>query len=129
MEVASDGKEGFKKACSYDADLIICDVLMPGMTGFEVTKELKSDFSTSHTPIILLTALNSPEKHLEGVESGADAYIVKPFSIKLLLAQVCKLIEQRDKLRESIPVNLELFVRRFTLLIGIKSLSTAYLLS
>ena len=102
---------------------------MPGMTGFEVTKELKSDFSTSHTPIILLTALNSPEKHLEGVESGADAYIVKPFSIKLLLAQVCKLIEQRDKLREKIPVNLELFVRRFTLLIGIKSLSTAYLLS
>lgn len=100
VEVASDGKEGFKKACSYDADLIICDVLMPGMTGFEVTKELKSDFSTSHIPIILLTALNSPEKHLEGVESGADAYIVKPFSIKLLLAQVCKLIEQRDKLRE-----------------------------
>ena len=100
VEVAADGTSGFEKACSYDADLIICDVLMPGMTGFEVTRRLKSDFSTSHIPIILLTALNSPEKHLEGIEAGADAYIAKPFSIKLLLARVFHLIEQRDKLRE-----------------------------
>ena len=100
VEVAADGTSGFEKARSYDADLIICDVLMPGMTGFEVTKKLKSDFDTSHIPIILLTALNSPEKYLEGIESGADAYIPKPFSIKLLLARVFQLIEQRDKLRE-----------------------------
>lgn len=100
VEVAADGTAGFEKARTYDADLIICDVLMPGMTGFEVTKKLKSDFATSHIPIILLTALNSPEKHLEGIESGADAYIAKPFSIKLLLARVFRLIEQRDKLRE-----------------------------
>jgi two-component system sensor histidine kinase/response regulator, hybrid (one-component system) len=100
VEVAADGTSGFEKARTYDADLIICDVLMPGMTGFEVTKNLKSDFATSHIPIILLTALNSPEKHLEGIEAGADAYIAKPFSIKLLLARVFRLIEQRDKLRE-----------------------------
>ena len=100
VEVAADGTSGFEKARTYDADLIICDVLMPGMTGFEVTKKLKSDFATSHIPIILLTALNSPEKHLEGIEAGADAYIAKPFSIKLLLARVLRLIEQRDKLRE-----------------------------
>lgn len=100
VEVAADGTSGFEKAHSYDADLIICDVLMPGMTGFEVTKKLKSDFDTSHIPIILLTALSSPEKYLEGIESGADAYIPKPFSIKLLLARVFQLIEQRDKLRE-----------------------------
>ena len=100
VEVAADGTSGFEKARTYDADLIICDVLMPGMTGFEVTKKLKSDFATSHIPIILLTALNSPEKHLEGIEAGADAYIAKPFSIKLLLARVFRLIEQRDKLRE-----------------------------
>lgn len=61
VEVAADGTSGFEKARTYDADLIICDVLMPGMTGFEVTKKLKSDFATSHIPIILLTALNSPE--------------------------------------------------------------------
>lgn len=100
VEVAADGTSGFEKARTYDADLIICDVLMPGMTGFEVTKKLKSDFDTSHIPIILLTALSSPEKHLEGIEAGADAYIAKPFSVKLLLARVFRLIEQRDKLRE-----------------------------
>lgn len=96
----SDGLSGLERARTYDADLIICDVLMPGLTGFEVTRQLKSDFNTSHIPIILLTAMSSADSHLEGVESGADAYITKPFSPKLLLAQVFKLIEQRDKLRD-----------------------------
>ena len=100
VEVAVDGTSGFEKACKGDADLIVCDVLMPGMTGFEVTKKLKSEFATSHIPIILLTALNSPEKHLEGIEAGADTYIAKPFSIKLLLARIYRLIEQRDQLRK-----------------------------
>ena len=52
---------------------------MPGMTGFEVTKKLKTEFATSHIPIILLTALTSPDKHLEGLEAGADVYVAKPF--------------------------------------------------
>ena len=80
--------------------LIISDVMMPGYNGFEITRKLKSDFSTSHIPIILLTALNAAESHLEGVKSGADSYITKPFSTKLLLASIFKLIEQRDKLKE-----------------------------
>ena len=96
----ADGISGFERAQTYDADLIICDVLMPGMTGFEVTKKLKNEFATSHIPIILLTALNMDEKYLEGIEAGADAYITKPFSVSLLLARVSRLIEQRDKLRE-----------------------------
>lgn len=100
VELASDGVSGLEKAKESDADLIICDVLMPGMTGFEVTRKMKNDFNTSHIPIILLTAMHSAESHLEGVESGADAYITKPFSPKLLLARVFKLIEQREKLRE-----------------------------
>lgn len=102
FEVAaeSDGLSGLERARTYDADLIVCDVLMPGLTGFEVTRQLKNDFDTSHIPIILLTAMSSADSHLEGVESGADAYITKPFSPKLLLAQVFKLIEQRDKLRD-----------------------------
>lgn len=100
VEVASDGLSGLNLAKEIDVDLIVCDVLMPGMSGFEVVKKLKADFNTSHIPIILLTALNSIESHLEGVESGADAYITKPFSPKLLLARIFKLIEQRDKLRE-----------------------------
>ena len=96
----ADGVAGLARAREYDADLIICDVLMPGMTGFEVTRKLKNDFNTSHIPIILLTAMNSAESHLAGVESGADAYITKPFSPKLLLARAFKLIEQREKLKE-----------------------------
>ena len=104
----ADGNAGLERAYSYDADLIICDVLMPGLSGFEVTGKMKSDFNTSHIPIILLTALNAPESHLEGVESGADAYITKPFSTKLLLARVFKLIEQRDKLREKFSSDLSM---------------------
>ena len=73
---------------------------MPGLSGFEVTRRLKGNFNTSHIPIILLTALDSSESHLEGVESGADAYITKPFSTRLLLARIFQLIGQRDKLRE-----------------------------
>lgn len=100
VEVAADGISGYEKACTYDADLIICDVLMPGMTGFEVTRKLKNDFQTCHIPIILLTALSSEDKQLEGIEAGADAYISKPFSIKFLLTRVFRLIEQREKIRE-----------------------------
>ena len=98
----ADGVAGLELAREYDADLIICDVLMPGMTGFEVTRKLKNDFNTSHIPIILLTAMNSAESHLAGVESGADAYITKPFSPKLLLARAFKLIEQREKLKDKV---------------------------
>lgn len=100
VEVAADGAEGLERARTYEADLIVCDVMMPGMNGFEVTRRLKTEFETSHIPIILLTALSSTEKHLEGIEAGADAYIVKPFSVKLLLARIFGLVEQRDRLRE-----------------------------
>ncbi len=96
----ADGVAGLEKAKSYDADLIVCDVLMPGMTGFEVTHRLKSNFNTSHIPVILLTALSTEDKQMEGVQSGADAYITKPFSPKLLMARISKLIEQRERLRE-----------------------------
>lgn len=100
VETASDGNKGLNIANSTEFDLIVCDVLMPGLTGFEVTKKLKSDFKTSHVPVILLTALDSPEKRLEGIENGADAYIPKPFSLKYVLTRIFQLIEQRDKLRE-----------------------------
>ncbi|WP_321426386.1 two-component regulator propeller domain-containing protein [uncultured Bacteroides sp.] len=100
IETAEDGIAGLEKIKEYDADLIVCDVLMPRMGGYEVTKRLKEDFQTSHIPVILLTALGTTENHLEGIESGADAYITKPFSSKLLLARIIKLIEQREKLRD-----------------------------
>jgi len=102
FEVVSeqDGISGLERARSYEADLIVCDVLMPGMTGYEVTRKLKNDFDTSHIPIILLTAMSTTENQLEGIESGADAYITKPFSPRLLISQISQLIKQREKLRE-----------------------------
>ena len=96
----ADGEAGLECLKTFDADLVISDVMMPGISGFELTRRLKNDFNTSHIPVILLTALSSNDKHVEGVEAGADAYITKPFSSSLLRARVFKLIEQRDKLRE-----------------------------
>ena len=100
VTAASDGKSGLKEAHANDFDLIISDVMMPGHSGFEITRQLKNDFETSHVPIILLTALDANESHLEGIDSGADAYITKPFSMNLLLARAFRLIEQRDRLRK-----------------------------
>lgn len=95
-----DGLSGYEYAHDNDVDLILCDVMMPGMDGFEVTRRIKNDFDTSHIPIILLTALGAEESRLKGIQCGADSYITKPFSTKLLLTRVFKLIEQREKLKE-----------------------------
>ncbi|MDH6342368.1 signal transduction histidine kinase/ligand-binding sensor domain-containing protein/DNA-binding NarL/FixJ family response regulator [Parabacteroides sp. PFB2-12] len=100
VETAADGKEGLQKAIELNPDLIICDVMMPEMDGFEVTRQLKSEFQTCHIPIILLTAHSSIEHQLEGIESGADAYITKPFSLKYIVKRVMKLIEQRELLKK-----------------------------
>lgn len=100
VETRADGKSGLDFVRSSEFDLIISDVMMPELSGFELTKLLKDDFNTSHIPIVLLTALDSSEKYLEGIENGADAYVTKPFSMKLLLTRVFKLIDQREKLRE-----------------------------
>lgn len=99
-DTAEDGKIGLDKTENGEYDLIVCDVLMPNMNGFEVTRRLKSDFATSHIPVILLTALSTQENMIEGFENGADAYISKPFSIKLLLARIFTLMEQREMLRK-----------------------------
>lgn len=100
LKVASDGKAGIAMAKELDVDLIVSDVMMPGMNGFELTKRLKNSFETSHIPIILLTALCTDENVLEGTESGADAYITKPFSPQLLMARILQLLNQREILRQ-----------------------------
>ena len=100
LKVASDGKAGIAMAKELDVDLIVSDVMMPGMNGFELTKRLKNSFETSHIPIILLTVLSIDENVLEGTESGADAYITKPFSPQLLMARILQLLNQREILRQ-----------------------------
>ena len=102
---AENGDIGINKGMEEDPDLIICDVMMPGMNGFDLTKKLKDDFATCHIPVILLTAYISDEHHTEGIEAGADAYISKPFSMTHLLLQINKLIEKREKLHRHYSTN------------------------
>lgn len=108
VETASDGISGYDYAANNAVDLIVCDVLMPGMTGFEVTRKLKDNFETSHIPIILATALTANDKQIEGFKSGADAYITKPFSTEVLINRIFQLIEQRDRLREKFSTDLSM---------------------
>ncbi len=97
---ASNGVEGLEKVTEEQPDIVVCDVMMPEMDGYEFTKRLKKNFDTSHVPVILLTAYSSEEHQLKGIQAGADSYITKPFSAKYLLTRIIKLIEQREKLQQ-----------------------------
>jgi YesN/AraC family two-component response regulator len=97
---AENGKEGLAKALEEEPDLIISDVMMPLMSGLEMTRQLKTDMKTCHIPIILLTAKAALEHKLEGLEEGADSYIPKPFNSQHLQVRVKKLLELRAKIRE-----------------------------
>src|SRR5258708_5487052 len=85
---ATDGHEALNKLASEAVQLVISDVMMPEIDGFELCKKIKSDFEHSHIPVILLTAKNTLQSKIEGLETGADAYIEKPFSKEHLLAQI-----------------------------------------
>ncbi|MBN1184577.1 MAG: response regulator [Bacteroidales bacterium] len=95
---AEDGKIGVDLAFQHIPDLIVSDILMPNYSGIDLCKIIKSDIRTSHIPIILLTAKTTINDQIEGVEIGADAYITKPFNMKLLYIQINQLIQTRRKL-------------------------------
>jgi ABC-type sugar transport system substrate-binding protein/DNA-binding response OmpR family regulator/nitrogen-specific signal transduction histidine kinase len=103
---AGDGQNGLNKAIKYVPELIISDVMMPGMNGYELCKQLKENLSTSHIPVMLLTACTLDEQRAAGFESGADAYIQKPFNDSLLMIRVRKLIENRQRVKEYFEKNL-----------------------
>ncbi len=94
-----NGAAGLEKAMSIVPDIIISDVMMPQMDGFSFCRTLKTDPRTSHIPVILLTAKTTPSEQVEGLETGADVYLTKPFSTRLLELQVNNLIQSREKLR------------------------------
>jgi signal transduction histidine kinase/AraC-like DNA-binding protein len=105
---AKHGKEGLEKAGAFIPDLIISDIIMPEMDGIELCKRLKSDVSTSHIPLILLTAKADIDNKIKGLETGADDYITKPFNMKELVARSINLIEQRKKLRDKYTGQVEM---------------------
>ncbi|MBS1744154.1 MAG: helix-turn-helix domain-containing protein [Bacteroidetes bacterium] len=100
LAVGKDGREGFEIATQIIPDLIITDIMMPFVDGFEMSRKLRSDERTSHIPIIMLTAKTDIESRIEGLELGADAYLEKPFHKEELLVRVRKLLELRLQLQQ-----------------------------
>ncbi|MDQ1352619.1 MAG: hypothetical protein QG657_2925, partial [Acidobacteriota bacterium] len=98
---AVDGKQGIEKAREIIPDLIISDIMMPHVSGYQLCRTLKNDVKTSHIPIILLTARASEESIVEGLETGADDYITKPFNLRILCARIKNLIDLRRHIQES----------------------------
>jgi len=102
---AENGKDGIKMAHKLQPDVIISDIVMPVMDGIELCITLKNDINTSHIPIILLTAKGDIDSQLQGVQSGADYFIPKPFNIKLLNLTIKNLIESRNQLKNLFVTN------------------------
>lgn len=98
--VASNGKEGIRMSARYIPDLIICDVMMPVMDGMECCRIIKSEVSTSHIPILMLTACSMDEQRVQGYESGADGYLSKPFNSAVLKSKCASLIANRKRIKE-----------------------------
>jgi DNA-binding response OmpR family regulator len=97
---AKNGREGIQKAQKIIPDLIISDIMMPEVDGYALCRVLKNDINTCHIPIILLTAKASEESIIQGLETGADDYIIKPFNTKILCARIKNLIELRRQLQD-----------------------------
>ena len=107
IQVCSDGKQALEIVKEYMPNMIISDIMMPEMRGDELCHVLKNDIETSHIPIILLTALNNDRNIIEGLKTGADEYIVKPFNIGILRATISNILTNRSLLRHKYA-NLEL---------------------
>ncbi|QJB37615.1 response regulator [Chitinophaga oryzae] len=96
----TNGSEGWKTAVELIPDIIVSDVMMPGMDGYTLCSQLKSDERTNHIPVILLTAMSSSSQQLSGLQKGADVYLTKPFSIQVLTLHISNLLSLREKIHQ-----------------------------
>ena len=97
---AEDGVQAYEMAISSLPDIIVSDVIMPNKDGIELCEELKTNALTSHIPIVLLTAKSASEDELEGLKTGADAYVIKPFKLDILRTQLLNIYLQRERLKK-----------------------------
>lgn len=97
---AANGDEGLKRAQTFVPDAIVCDVMMPVMDGMECCRRIKEDIKTSHIPVMMLTAYAGEEQRIEGYDCGADSYITKPFSSRLLMSRISNLLKNRKQVRD-----------------------------
>ena len=100
MVYARNGREGIIKAEEYVPDVIITDIMMPECDGLEMTRDIRKSELLNHIPVIIVTAKSDDEHKLQGLDSGADAYLIKPFSPDELKLRILKLVEYRTMLRE-----------------------------
>lgn len=103
---AKDGQEGLLAAQSHQPDMIISDVMMPRMNGFELARAIRADARSSHIPFILLTAKASDDSRITGLETGVDAYLTKPFKAKELQVRINNLFEQRKRLQQTFSTSM-----------------------
>ncbi len=96
---AANGEEGLRMAAKYVPDIVLCDVMMPVMDGMECCRRIKEEVSTSHIPVLMLTACSFDEQRLQGYESGADAYLTKPFNGEMLRLRCANLLANRRRIK------------------------------
>ena len=102
INTATDGQTALGVIAEKNPDIVISDVIMPVMNGYDLCRSVKSDVATSHIPVLLLTGMTDRESVIRGLESGADDYIVKPFDMSVLKARIRNILNERQRLREAI---------------------------
>lgn len=107
VEEAANGKEGWEKIKMLNPDLVISDIMMPLMDGVELARKIKSETLTAHIPVILLTAMGSEEKQLEGLKAGVNDYIAKPFTFEILASRIRNLLAQQELLQKRFQKQIE----------------------
>jgi signal transduction histidine kinase/ligand-binding sensor domain-containing protein/DNA-binding response OmpR family regulator len=107
VEEAVDGKEGWEKIKSMNPDLVVSDIMMPLMDGIELAKKIKNETITAHIPVILLTAMGSEEKQIEGFQAGVNDYITKPFTFEILASRIKNLLAQQKLLQKRFQKQIE----------------------